>query len=291
MQIFRNRHGELRSGWAILLVIALIVAGQLTAGIFAPDDADAAGNGLKVLVSLLYGSITIVGGVLLFNLLYKRPVRQIGIIFEKWISGLLHGAAIGALSMIFVFIALLLAGQATIVKIHWSKLASLSILIELFSLSIFAFSEELLTRGFIMTALKTTRNKYIVFFVPAFLFSLLHFLNPGVTILSFLNTFLAGLLFANLFVKSGKLWLPGGYHIAWNFLQGDILGMNVSGGEAFAVVQTQMGETNQFLSGGEYGPEGGIFVTVILILGFVYTHYFVKPSSIPSWTFESNLPM
>ena len=87
--------------------------------------------------------------------------------------------------MSLVFIALLLTGQLRVIEIDFSKLVSPAIIVEICSLSIFVFSEELLTRGFMMTAMKTTRNKYIIFIVPAFLFSLLHFLNPGFTFVSF----------------------------------------------------------------------------------------------------------
>ncbi len=291
MRVFKNKYGELRAGVSILMVIVLIIIGQLVAGFLAPDDAEAAGAGIKVAITLLYGCITIVGGLFLFRFLYGQSHRQLGVIFEKWIPDLLHGAAMGGLSMGFVFVALLLSRQVKVVAVDLSKLTSLALIVEFCSICVFAFSEEFLTRGFMMTAMKTTRNRFVIFVAPALLFSLFHFLNPGVTILSFANTFLAGLLFAYLFIKSGKLWLPAGFHIAWNFFQGDILGLNVSGREAYAVVHTQMTGANPFLAGAEYGPEGGIFVTVILVIGFIYAYFVVKPSSTPAWTFTSDLPL
>lgn len=51
---------------------------------------------------------------------------------------------------------------------------------------------------------------------------LLTILGLGVGLLSLFNTFLAGMLFAYMFIKSGKLWLSSGFHIAWNYFQGDI---------------------------------------------------------------------
>ena len=186
-------------------------------------------------------------------------------------NDLLHGVMMGVISMTTILFVLMLTGQAQITSISFSKLFSLSIVVEWCSLSVYAFSEELLTRGFMMTAMKTTRNKFTVFFLPAVLFSLIHLLNPGFTFLSFTNTVLAGLLFAYLFVKSGKLWLPTGFHIMWNFIQGDIFGMNVSGNESSAVFQTKMG-TNAMLTGGEYGPEGGLIVTAVFFLALIYTH-------------------
>lgn len=290
MQIFKNKFGELRSGWAVLVIIVLIIIGQLTAGFLAPDEAVETEVWVKIAVTLLYGAITVIGGLFLFRVLYGQGSRQLGLIPEKWLTDFLHGAAMGAISMGLLFFVLLMSGQAELIEIDWSKLVSLAIIVELCSVSVFAFSEELLARGFMMTAMKATRNKYTIVVVPAALFSLIHFLNPGVTIFSFINTLLAGLLFAYLFIKSGKLWVPTSFHIMWNFFQGDIFGMNVSGGEEYAVFHTKMG-TNQLLTGGEYGPEGGIFVTVVLLLGFVYAYFAIKPSSSPSWTISSDLPL
>jgi membrane protease YdiL (CAAX protease family) len=295
MRLFKNKYSEVRSGWAILLAIVLILAGQLTAGALtaalSPGDPDAAGAGLKIAVTLLYGCITVIGGLLLFRLLYGQSPRKIGLSGERWLTEALHGFAMGVASMGLVFAALLASGQAGVRGIDYSKLFSFTLVVEFCSLCVFAFSEELLTRGFMMTALKTTRNKYVVFFLPAALFSLMHFMNPGVTIISFANTFLVGILFAYMFVRTGKLWLPSGFHIAWNFLLGDVLGMNVSGLEAYAVVNTQITGTNQLLTGGSYGPEGGLIVTVILALGIVYTRFLIKRAITPPWTFDSDLPM
>jgi len=115
-------------------------------------------------------------------------------------------------------------------------------------------------------------------------------MNPGITILSVTNTFIVGILFAYMFVKSGKLWMPAGFHIAWNFVQGDILGMTVSGNKQTSVFQTTLG-SNEFLTGGTYGPEGGAFVTFSLILSLLYIHFVFKTPKHPEWTLDSDLPL
>ena len=285
--IFKNNYGELRSGWALTMVIALMVVVMIMAQLSPAKESD---SGLDIAINFLYGGITIGAGLLLFKALYGKGPRQLGIIAENAWGEFLHGTIMGIISMLAILFVLLLTNQAHIVSINFSTLFSVSIVIELCSLSIFAFSEELLVRGFMMTAMKTTRNKYAVLFLPAGLFSLIHLLNPGFTFLSFVNTVLAGLLFAYLFVKSGKLWLPTGFHIMWNFMQGDIFGMNVSGNESDAVFQTQMG-SNAMLTGGEYGPEGGLVVTVVLTIGLIYTHFLIKPFGTQVWTFTSDLPL
>lgn len=34
--------------------------------------------------------------------------------------------------------------------------------------------------------------------------------------------------------------------------------------------------TNTILNGGEFGPEGGLFVTVVVLLGFLFVRYYYK---------------
>ena len=290
MKILKNQYNELRSGWAVAAVVMLIIVGQLAGSALVPGDINESDLSIKIIVTLVYSLITIVGGVFLFKLIYKRPIYQLGLIKKKCLSWLLHGAILGTISMGLVFFLLSLTGQLKVLYIDTGKLFSFYIIIELLSVGFTAFSEELLARGFIMTAFKTTRNKWVIFCASSLLFSLVHLLNPGITALSIANTFLAGILFAYMFIKSGALWLPSGFHVFWNVLQGDILGMNVSGNEQASVFFMEMG-TKEFLTGGKYGPEGGILVTCVLLLCLLYIRFFVKKPNYPIWTMESDLPL
>ncbi|MGH4119277.1 CPBP family intramembrane glutamic endopeptidase [Clostridium sp.] len=65
--------------------------------------------------------------------------------------------------------------------------------------------------------------------VSSIIFPVMHSLNPSMSIISYLNLFLVALLFAYMYLKSNNLWLPIGYHITWNYFQGNIFGFQVSG--------------------------------------------------------------
>lgn len=279
--MLKNKYGELRSGWSLLASMLILVAGQLLSGALASNVSE---NNLlaKLGITLLYGAITIGGILLLYKLIYKRPFAEIGLPKKGWIGGLAHGLLFGGVCITTVFCILLLTRQAYVLSVDTSKLLSATTLVEFISVACFMASEEILTRGYMMTALKTTRNKYIVLFIPLLIFTALHFTTPGFTFISITNTFIVGLLFAYMFIKSGKLWLPIGFHIAWNFIEGDILGMRVSGNMQAAIFSTQMGQ-NALLTGGSAGPEGGILVTIVLFLAFIYVHFAVKPAQKFSW--------
>ncbi|MCL1955213.1 MAG: CPBP family intramembrane metalloprotease, partial [Brevinematales bacterium] len=230
------------------------------------------------------------GGLLLIKLFYNCSFKQIGIIKDNWLFEMIHGILIGTVASGLLFAISILINAIKVISYDIKYLFSLIMISEIFNIGIFAFVEEYLTRGCFMTALKTTRKKVIILFTSAILFSLLHIFNKGVTLLSTVNTFLAGILFSYMFIKSGKLWLPAGFHFAWNFLHGSILGFIVSGYKHKSVIVIQLGN-NPLLLGGSYGPEGGILVTALLLLCLLYVKFAIKTTNQSIWTMENDLPL
>jgi membrane protease YdiL (CAAX protease family) len=99
-------------------------------------------------------------------------------------------------------------------------------------------------------------------------FGLLHANNPNATFVSTLNIILAGLMLGFGYVISGELAIPIGLHIAWNFFQGAVYGLPVSGfgpfGAAFFATQ-QKGP--DLWTGGPFGPEAGLLAPAVMLLG------------------------
>ena len=136
--VFKNRYGELRSGWPILASLVLIILGQLIGRALVPDGREDEII-IKVIITVIYSLIAIGGGLLLFKLIYKRPLRQMGLIKQGWLSILLHGYAIGAVSILLLFVGLLVSGQAIVANVNYSKLLSIGMAIELISVHFFIF--------------------------------------------------------------------------------------------------------------------------------------------------------
>jgi membrane protease YdiL (CAAX protease family) len=91
-----------------------------------------------------------------------------------------------------------------------------------------------------------------------------------------LNIFLVGLLFAYMFYKSGSLWMPVGYHITWNFFQGNIFGFPVSGTEPSGIY-TIINTKDNLITGGGFGPEGGILATAVIIICALFVFIYCAP--------------
>src|SRR5688572_20290835 len=128
-----------------------------------------------------------------------------------------------------------------------------------------AIHEELVFRGYPFQKLARVNRTFAVVFV-ALLFAALHANNSSVTLLGLLNIFLGGVLLGVAYLRYGRLWFPIGLHLAWNLMTGPILGHEVSGYQGYETVLTESGQGPWWLSGGEFGIEGSVVMTVVELL-------------------------
>ena len=131
-----------------------------------------------------------------------------------------------------------------------------------------AIHEELVFRGYPFQKLARVNRTFAVVFV-ALLFAGLHANNSSVTLLSLANIFLGGVLLGVAFLRYGRLWFPIGLHLAWNLMTGPILGHEVSGYQGYETLLTESGQGPWWLSGGEFGIEGSVVMTVVELLAIV----------------------
>jgi hypothetical protein len=76
------------------------------------------------------------------------------------------------------------------------------------------------------------------------------------------NVFLGGVLLGLAYEKYGRLWFPIGLHFAWNVMSGPVLGHEVSGYESMTTVFVERGQGAAWLTGGDFGIEGSIWMTL-----------------------------
>ena len=97
----------------------------------------------------------------------------------------------------------------------------------------------------------------------------------------------AGVLLGAAYVVTQRLWFPIGMHIAWNFSEGSVFGMQVSGNStASSLVRGSLTGSN-LLTGGAFGPEASIAaVTVCLAVAILllYRAAYLGRIEPPAWT-------
>ena len=110
----------------------------------------------------------------------------------------------------------------------------------------------------------------------ALIFSLLHLANNSFGLLAAINIFIVGILFSLLFYVSDDIMLSSAAHSFWNFAQGNIFGISVSGmanSKNTIFISKLLG--NPSLTGGAFGIEGGLATTIVLT---IVTIYLIKKS-------------
>lgn len=127
-----------------------------------------------------------------------------------------------------------------------------------------SFLEELFIRGYILRNLMYSYNKLSALLISSLFFALMHSFNPNMSLLSYINLFLAGILLGISYVYTKNLWLAISLHFSWNFFQ-SLFGFNVSGIEAFSLVELEIVDAN-VLNGGAFGFENSVIVVVLQVV-------------------------
>jgi membrane protease YdiL (CAAX protease family) len=187
-----------------------------------------------------------------------------------WLGDIALGLALGAGQMAFIVAVEWAGGWLTVGRptaaalIKGTTDAAFAVIL----FASVAVGEELIFRGYVQTNLREGSGPAIALVLSSILFGLFHSLNPNITWLGWLNIALAGVAMGYGYLATGNLWLPIGYHFTWNFFQGPILGLPVSGvryGGLLTAVDRGMAP---WITGGAFGPEGGAIGTLVLLSSF-----------------------
>lgn len=279
--ILYNRVGRLRSGWRFMTFVSAFVFTSFLAALlteivllqfgtgYGPSGAlSIALNGFESFV------IAVLLGWQLGKILEDLPFRALGAWFAPhWFKDLIAGSILGALTLIF---AAAIAVAFDGLRFNFNQTQEISaILLSLgFSLLIFivgAAFEEALFRGYILQTFARANLAWLAILLTSLFFAVVHLGNDNATWLSTANTLLAGIWFSVAYLKTRTLWLPFGLHLMWNWFQGAVFGIEVSG-ITYLTTAPLLKETDAgpvWLTGENYGIEGGIAATAALVVSIL----------------------
>lgn len=129
-----------------------------------------------------------------------------------------------------------------------------------------AIVEEVLFRGFLFRLVETVAGTWGALLLTSALFGAAHAMNPGATaVTSVAIAVEAGLLLGAAYALKGRLWLPIGLHASWNFSEGYLFGMSVSGfaGKNALIRGSLSGPA--ILTGGAFGPEASLIAVGVCL--------------------------
>jgi membrane protease YdiL (CAAX protease family) len=169
--------------------------------------------------------------VLLYRLYYHVLAWHENSRLPLRLTGLLTGIGVGMLLFASVIAVLSLLGVAHLAVAADYEGANEALALALVS----GVVEEIVVRGVIFRNLEAFLGTWIAMALSAALFGWLHASNPHATLASSVAIGLqAGVLLAAAYVATRSLWTPIGIHFAWNFTQGGVFGVPISGVEATA---------------------------------------------------------
>jgi membrane protease YdiL (CAAX protease family) len=140
-----------------------------------------------------------------------------------------------------------------------------------------AFVEELIFRGVPQVVLGQAFGRGTAIVILAGVFALAHGLNPGITPLAAGNIALAGVFLGVCFYLPGGLWAATGAHLGWNLTLA-ALAAPVSGLPFAMPWLDYRAGAPEWLSGGDFGPEGGLLATAALALAAVLALRLIRRS-------------
>ena len=203
----------------------------------------------------------------------KNALSSLGFVKRNWLKYLAWGILMSLVQRGVIALVYQLSGIGSF------ELNELSLEPILFILGLFPFwllqggTEEVATRGWLLTRIAARTNLPLAIAISSSLFGILHMGNAGVTFLSVLNIILDGVLAGLLFIYTDSIWLVVAQHGTWNYVQGNLLGFQVSGtGADASIFSFTMGSGPDWLTGGAFGAEGSIITTLVLLVSLVVVY-------------------
>jgi membrane protease YdiL (CAAX protease family) len=267
--VFYTQEGGLRAGWRVLLFLALFSVFYEAVNTFIAyvRPADYAALQIEQYALLLLAAW--LAHYIMLRWVDHKSWSYVGLGAEQCTTrALVIGLALGSLCILVPSAGLLLAHDLTLVtglqgSHDWLALASGGALLFLPQ----SLVEELLSRGYIFAALRDWVGELGALAFTSLGFGLLHLGNPGATAQSVSVVVLAGVFLGAILVITRSLYAAWMAHFAWNWSMADLLHAPVSG-LRFPYSAYRVDDSGpDWLTGGSWGPEGGVAAAVGMIAG------------------------
>lgn len=285
-KLFFDKNGMIRSGWraavflfAFFLIAAVLIVVSINVIALLPVGETASGQ-LPVIIPFAVSTVVaLIVGWLCAKFFENLSFESLGASFTRgWFTHLASGLAVGAVTFLFAIMIVVASGSMSFSfnAASAGQAIAMTLLTTFVIFAVGAASEEALFRGYLLQTFARSDLKWFGVAMTSVLFAFAHNQNPGANPLALANTLLAGVWFAVAYFKTRDLWFPFGIHLAWNWLQGPVFGITVSGITGFApdplLRANDVGPA--WLTGANYGIEGGVACTVALILSIAGIIFF-----------------
>jgi membrane protease YdiL (CAAX protease family) len=264
---------SLRPLWLIIaFFLGTFVALGILEGIAAVVFGSVAINAQQPLFQWISLSSVVLATWIMLRKVDKLPWSTVGL--DRAAASpqlILKGTALGAITIGIASLVLLAIGMLRIDRTipgSWWGEAWRATLVFLPA----AFFEELFIRGYVFAVLRRAAGWKLALIVTSVVFGLLHAWNPNPDAASILAVIVAGFFLGAIFLATRSLYAAGAAHFAWNWVMSGAMHIAVSGLPShdpdYRVVETGP----DWLTGGPWGPEGGLAAVVAMFVVFFYLY-------------------
>jgi membrane protease YdiL (CAAX protease family) len=282
--LWNSDEGRLRALLRAPVVLALVLLAAQVLDVALEGLRSAVGVPNPLFATLWLGALTVVV-VAVAWFVDKRRRRDMGLgLSRRWWLDAAAGLVVGIGMVATVVAVLRVAGMAVVGGPHRAENPAIALgdspaATLLYGFVLFAAVaalEEFVVRGYLLTnvaegirgvAGDDTVAVGVAVLATAALFGVLHAANPAGSLLSLLNVALAGVLLGGAYAATGRIAFPVGLHTTWNFGLGPLFGLPVSGLTTDAALVPVRVEGPRLVTGGGFGPEGGLVMLAALAVG------------------------
>lgn len=219
-------------------------------------------------IAMLFSTAGMILTALLFcKLIQKRKMTTVGFqkpgMWKEYLCGMAVGFGIFSVAVLICMVtgSLKIRGLSATFSVGIFLLFLVGYLVQ-------GMAEEVLCRGYFLVSVSRRYPLAVGIAANALLFAALHLLNDGISVLAFINLVLFGVFASIYFIKRGNIWGVSALHSIWNLAQGNFYGIRVSGMQtSCSVLTSEMVAGRELINGGDFGLEGGLAVTIVLVLG------------------------
>lgn len=263
-------------GWPIAILLVVIPGAAVLGIANALLGNPAAGSVTSQWIELFTNGTTLILLALWVILKEGRPFVSVGLRARNWFGRFVLGVVIGAAMMATGVFILVAAGQyADGVSAHTTlgsaAVGTVALLVVVWIVQ--GSTEEIVVRGYMLQIGGLSLPAWVAIIGSSLIFAVAHL---DFTPLPLINITLFAVFACFVALGQGSLWLIAGIHVGWNYFQGNVFGVPVSGHprdvSIWAYGPTE--GSSSVVNGGDFGIEGSLMGTALLavatVIAFVY---------------------
>lgn len=234
-------------------IVAMAIVAKVLTHLFVPPLPSPLHAPLMTTRNLLLPIAMFAAYAILVRLIERRAASELDI--RRGLASFLSGSVVGSFLMGTVYLVLWGLGMAKFSGGTGFDGLAAAIIYNLAT----AMGEELLFRAVLFRIAEEVAGTTVAIGISAAIFGLMHAANPGATAFGIgALTIEFGIMLALAYVLTRNIWLAVGIHMAWNFTQGYVFGVEVSGvSQPYSILKTSVSGPD-LLTGGSFGPEASI---------------------------------